>query len=77
MKRQAVICASANRTKNPRLDKEAYRKRYLVEVFFHDLKRFRGLATRFAKTAKHFLAELHVACAFLWAQDLTDPGPGA
>jgi transposase len=75
MKKQAVICATPNRKKKPRLDKEAYRKRYLVEVFFHELKRFRGLAMRFAKTAKHYLAELHVACAFLWAQDLTGPEP--
>lgn len=46
-----------------------YAKRYRVEVFFHDLKRFRAIATRFEKTARNFLALTQVACAWLWLQE--------
>ena len=48
-----------------KLDRKLYKKRYLVEVFFHNLKRFRAVATRYDKTARNFLAMVHVACAFL------------
>ena len=43
-----------------------YEKRYLVECFFHNLKRFRAIATRFEKTARNFLALTQVVCAWLW-----------
>ncbi len=46
-----------------------YAKRYLVECFFHQLKRFRAIATRFEKTARNFLALIQVACACLWLQE--------
>jgi len=42
------------------------RKRYRVEVFFHRLKRFRALATRYEKSARNYLALLHIACITLW-----------
>lgn len=63
---KAVIQANPPRRKKPRLDRKRYSKRYLVEVFFHHVKRFRCLATRFEKTAKHYLALLHVACTMVW-----------
>jgi transposase len=63
---KAVICPNPTRRRKPRLDRKAYRKRYLVEVFFFNLKRFRCLATRFEKTAKHYLALLHVASFVIW-----------
>jgi transposase len=47
-------------------DRKLYRLRYLVELFFHSLKRFRAIATRFEKTARNYLALIHVACANLW-----------
>jgi len=40
-------------------------KRYLVEVFFHHLKRFRAIATRYEKTARNFLALVHLACTMI------------
>jgi transposase len=43
-----------------------YRQRYLVEVFFHNLKRFRAIATRYEKTTRNYLALVQVACARLW-----------
>ena len=67
---RAVICANPTRKRKPRLDKKAYAKRYLVEVFFHKLKRFRALATRFEKTATNYLGALHLACAAIWLREL-------
>jgi transposase len=48
------------------LDRKLYRIRYLVEVCFHDLKRFRAIGTRYDKTKTSFLALLQVACICLW-----------
>jgi transposase len=45
-------------------------RRLGVEAFFHNLKRFRCLATRFEKTAKHYLALVHVACSLLWLREV-------
>ena len=67
---KAVICANPTRKRKPRLDRNAYAKRYLVEVFFHKLKRFRAAATRFEKTATNYLGALHLACAAIWLRDL-------
>lgn len=48
------------------LDRELYRKRFMVECFFHRLKRFRAIATRYEKSSTNFLALVHFACAILW-----------
>jgi transposase len=47
---KAVISSKPERKRKIPKDRTLYRKRYLVEVFFHNLKRFRGIATRFDKT---------------------------
>jgi transposase len=39
---------------------------YRVEVFFHSLKRFRAIATRYDKTARNYLALVQLACTWLW-----------
>ena len=49
-----------------RLDRRLYRRRYLVEVFFHHLKRFRAIATRYDKTARNYLSLVQLACSWLW-----------
>jgi transposase len=62
-----VICNNPTRKYNRRrLDRTLYRERYLVEVFFHNLKRLRALATRYEKTAQNYLALVQLACAWLW-----------
>jgi len=61
-----VIPSKPERPVKYRLPKKLYRLRYLVEVFFHHLKRFRAIATRYEKTARNYLALVHVACARLW-----------
>lgn len=65
-----VIHANPTRKRKPRLDRRRYLKRYRVEVFFHDLKRFRAIATRFEKTARNYLALLHLASSMIWLRDL-------
>lgn len=61
-----VIHSRPERKRALPLDRPLYRKRYLVEVFFHSLKRFRAVATRYEKTARNYLALVQVACAWLW-----------
>jgi len=61
-----VICPHPRRRKKPRLDRGKYRKRYRVEVFFHDIKRFRAVATRFEKRARHYLSVVQLVSALLW-----------
>jgi transposase len=43
-----------------------YAKRYEVERFFHRLKRFRAIASRYEKTAESFLSLVQICCAVLW-----------
>ena len=49
-----------------RKDRALYHLRGNVERFFHDIKRFRAVASRYEKTAAHFLAVIHIACIFTW-----------
>src|ERR1700731_4567315 len=43
-----------------------YAERNLVERFFNIIKHFRAIATRYEKTARNFLAGLHLVCALAW-----------
>ena len=61
-----VIHCNPCRKRKRRLDRKLYRIRYLVEVFFHNIKRFRAIATRYEKTARNYLALVHLVCGFLW-----------
>jgi transposase len=61
-----VIHSKPERDKKHRLDRKVYHQRYLVEIFFHRLKRFRAVATRYEKTARNYLALVQVSCAWLW-----------
>jgi transposase len=63
---KAVIHPAPWRKRRRRLDRGLYRDRYRVEVFFHSLKRFRAIATRYDKTARNYLALVHLACTRLW-----------
>jgi transposase len=47
-------------------DKAFYRLRHLVENLFCSLKHFRAIATRYDKTARNYLATVHLVAAFLW-----------
>ena len=61
-----VIGSKPERPRKLPKSRELYGKRYLVELFFHELKRFRAIATRYEKTARNYLALIQLACARLW-----------
>lgn len=48
------------------VDPEIYRNRNLIERFFNRLKHFRGIATRFNKLARNFLAAVLLASTRIW-----------
>jgi transposase len=64
-----------NRPRKLPKSRALYEKRYRVEVFFHSLKRFRALATRFEKTARNFLALTQLACTWLWLDENQGQSP--
>ena len=63
---EAVIPPKANRKIKRECDFALYAERNLIERFFQYIKQFRGIATRYEKTARNFLAGLHLVCALAW-----------
>ena len=57
---EAVIPARKNRTEGREIDRDLYRERNLVERFWSRAKQCRRVATRYEKTARNFLAFVHV-----------------
>ncbi|MFD4793214.1 IS5 family transposase [Streptomyces anulatus] len=51
----------------PAFDRESYKQRNTVERCINKLKQWRGLATRYDKTATIYLGGLHVAAIFIWS----------
>ncbi|MFD4344557.1 IS5 family transposase [Streptomyces coelicoflavus] len=51
----------------PAFDRENYKQRNTVERCINRLKQWRGIATRYEKTATIYLAGLHIAGIFLWS----------
>ena len=62
-----VIPSKKNRKKQRKYDTYLYKMRLLVENAFLYLKRWRGIATRYAKLTASFLAAIHIRCIALWA----------
>ena len=61
-----VIPPKSNRKIKRDCDFALYRERNLVERFFCIIKHFRAIATRYEKTARNYLAGLHLVCALAW-----------
>jgi len=61
-----VIHSRPERIRKHRLDRRLYQCRYQVQVCFHNLKRFRAVATRYEKSARNYLALVQLACSWLW-----------
>ncbi|THA51629.1 transposase, partial [Streptomyces sp. A1136] len=51
-------------------DLEIYRRRNTVERSFNQLKGFRGIATRYEKTATSYEAAVTLASLLLWARSI-------
>ncbi len=62
----AVIPPKANRRRPRDFDYETYKARHLIENFFAKIKQFRAIATRYEKTARNFLAAVHLVAAVIW-----------
>lgn len=58
---EAVIPTQKGRKEQRDIDRERYKDRNLVERFWSKAKQFRRVATRYDKTARNFLAFLHLA----------------
>jgi transposase len=64
----AVIPPRKNRKNQRYYDKNLYKLRHLVENAFLHLKRWRGIATRYAKNTASFLAAIQIRCIALWTK---------
>lgn len=62
----AVIPPKRNRVVRRSHGQELYKERHLIENFFCKLKQFRAIATRYDKTARHFLAASYLASTVIW-----------
>ena len=63
---KAVIPPRKNRKEQRAYDKSLYKLRHLVENAFLHLKRWRGIATRYAKNLSSFVAAVQIRCLVLW-----------
>ena len=59
----AVIPPKKGRKSPREYDRELYKARHLIENFFARLKQFRAITTRYDKTARNFLAAIHLAAS--------------
>ena len=61
-----MIPPKSNRITPRPYDRALYQARHLIENFFCKLKQFRAIATRYDKTARNFLAAIHLAASVIW-----------
>jgi transposase len=64
---QVVIPSKKNRIVQRKYDKHLYKIRHLVENAFLHLKRWRAIATRYAKNTTSFVAAVQIRAIVLWA----------
>jgi transposase len=64
---RAEIPPKKNRKEQREYDKHLYKLRHLVENAFLHLKRWRGIATRYAKNTSSYLAAVQIRCIMLWS----------
>jgi transposase len=69
---EPIIPPKKHRVIQRAYDEELYRLRHLIENAFLPLKRWRGIATRYAKHSAAFLAAVHIRCIALWANKFDD-----
>ena len=58
---QDAIPTKANETRDPKFDRELYRKRNIIERSIGWLKEKRRIAMRFEKLALHYMAMIQIA----------------
>ena len=67
---EVIIPPRKNRIEQREYDEYIYKLRHLVENAFLKLKRWRGVATRYAKTTSAFRGSVVIACIMLWLRIL-------
>ncbi len=63
---EAVIPPKANRKEQREYDKEFYKERHLIEVFFNKIKHYRRVFSRFEKLARNYLAFCQFTAVLIW-----------
>ena len=63
---EAVIPSKKNRKEQRDIDWELYRDRNKIECFIGRIKQYRRIATRYEKTARNYLAMLHLVSSMVW-----------
>jgi transposase len=66
--KEAVIPSRKNNTVQRDYDRERYKDRNLAERFWNKVKHYRRVATRYEKTARNFLAFIHLASLMILLQ---------
>jgi len=69
---EIVIPPKKNRREQREYDDFLYKYRHLVENAFLKLKRWRGVATRYAKTVDAFIGAVNLAAIVLWLRCLVE-----
>ena len=64
---QTVIPPKKDRREQRKYDQYLYKLRHLAENRFLVLKRWRGIATRYAKTSDAVIAAVQIRCIAIWA----------
>ena len=65
-KGKTVVIPSRSTNKQRESEPDLYKARHLIENFFARLKQYRGIATRYDKTACNFLRAIHLAASMVW-----------
>ena len=63
---EAVIPPRKNRIYQREYDKDLYRERHLIEIFFNKIKHYRRIFSRFDKCASAYLSFLYFVGALIW-----------
>jgi transposase len=63
---EPVIPPRKNRKIQRPYDVDLYKLRHIIENTFLRLKDWRGIATRYAKNVKSFIAAVQIRCIMLW-----------
>ena len=66
----AVIRPRRNRLEDRPYDEEVYKLRNIIERFFHRLKQFRRVATRYDKYASRYLGFVYFAAILITAKKM-------
>ena len=67
---EIVIPPKRNRREQRYYDQSKYEFRHIVENTFLELKRWRGIATRYAKNTSTYLASVQICCMVMWLKIL-------